>query len=276
MAHPFFDVPISVRSAAVQHEAALPSSDNNESDKTILQPNHNFSPNQGFKVFPLRTTQTIRKKSLWESGKVDLRNILTNELSRGSGAAQPSVDSRRVVSDPTHRLSRFLSPVERPAALSFAQDGHHAVTHTPLDNVFLNPSAPRRRELARRTSSESFFTTDTDVDPPILKPTDSTTTTAAKESKISVHLPEARPKPSSQKENITPPLNPLSHISVGSTRPIAFNTALLVPKTHKTTHGTLTILPSGSILVDFRESQRKVRQRGNEVMIINGNGDKVR
>lgn len=62
----------------------------------------------------------------------------------------------------------------------------------------------------------------------------------------------------------------------GSTKPIKFDTFALTPKTHKTTHGILTILPTGSLLVDFRESQRRQKRKGTEVLLISPDGRKVR
>lgn len=50
------------------------------------------------------------------------------------------------------------------------------------------------------------------------------------------------------------------------------NTAYLVPRTHKLTHGNVTILPSKCLLVDFRESERRKGRKGDEVLLISPDG----
>ena len=54
------------------------------------------------------------------------------------------------------------------------------------------------------------------------------------------------------------------------------STSLLSPKTHKLAHGQLVILPSRSILVDFREGERKKGRKGDEVMVVSPVGDQVK
>lgn len=54
------------------------------------------------------------------------------------------------------------------------------------------------------------------------------------------------------------------------------STSLLSPKTHKLAHGQLVILPSRSILVDFREGERKKGRNGDEVMVVSPIGDQVK
>jgi hypothetical protein len=53
------------------------------------------------------------------------------------------------------------------------------------------------------------------------------------------------------------------------------STSLLSPKTHKLAHGQLVILPSRSILVDFREGERKKGRKGDEVMVVSPIGDQI-
>lgn len=51
------------------------------------------------------------------------------------------------------------------------------------------------------------------------------------------------------------------------------STSLLSPKTHKLAHGQLVILPSRSVLVDFREGERRKGRKGDEVMVVSPIGD---
>jgi hypothetical protein len=56
----------------------------------------------------------------------------------------------------------------------------------------------------------------------------------------------------------------------------ALSTSLLSPKTHKLANGQLVILPSRSVLVDFREGERKKGRKGDEVMVVSPTGDQVK
>jgi hypothetical protein len=53
------------------------------------------------------------------------------------------------------------------------------------------------------------------------------------------------------------------------------STSLLPPKTHKLAGGQLAILPSHSVLVDFREGERRKGRKGEEVIVVSPNGDQV-
>ncbi|KAH9002640.1 hypothetical protein EDB86DRAFT_2800416 [Lactarius hatsudake] len=53
------------------------------------------------------------------------------------------------------------------------------------------------------------------------------------------------------------------------------STSLLSPKTHKLAHGQLVILPSRSVLVDFREGERRKGRKGDEVMVVSPIGDQI-
>ena len=62
---------------------------------------------------------------------------------------------------------------------------------------------------------------------------------------------------------------------IGTTRPTQFNTSSIKCQSHKTTYGQVTILPSHSVLVDFRESQRRRGLVGDEILLIDWDGSKV-
>jgi hypothetical protein len=66
----------------------------------------------------------------------------------------------------------------------------------------------------------------------------------------------------------------LPSMPVPSTRE-PLSTSLLPPKTHKLACGQLAILPSRSVLVDFREGERRAGRKGNEVIVVSPNGDQV-
>lgn len=54
------------------------------------------------------------------------------------------------------------------------------------------------------------------------------------------------------------------------------STSLLPPKTHKLASGQLAILPSRSVLVDFREGERRTGKKGDEVLVVSPNGNQVK
>jgi hypothetical protein len=67
----------------------------------------------------------------------------------------------------------------------------------------------------------------------------------------------------------------LGHAPIGVTRPVPLNTLCLVPQTQKVNRGQLVILPSRSLLVDFREGERRQGRPGAEVLLINHDGRNV-
>jgi len=67
----------------------------------------------------------------------------------------------------------------------------------------------------------------------------------------------------------------LDHPPIGEARPLQLTTYLLRPQTQKTVHGQITILPSRSLLVDFREGERRRGKGGDEVLVIDPSGLEV-
>ncbi|KAK7048305.1 hypothetical protein R3P38DRAFT_2868556 [Favolaschia claudopus] len=64
-------------------------------------------------------------------------------------------------------------------------------------------------------------------------------------------------------------------IPVGTTRPLPITTSLLSPEVHKTVNGQITILQSHSLLVDFREGERRRGRQGTEVFVVNPQGTEI-
>lgn len=77
------------------------------------------------------------------------------------------------------------------------------------------------------------------------------------------HLPCSRP-------------TAISATRVCSKRPDPFTTAFLGPETHKVVQGQLVVLPSRSLLVDFREGERRKGKKGVEVLLIAQDGKDIR
>ena len=75
-----------------------------------------------------------------------------------------------------------------------------------------------------------------------------------------------------------PPCHPFDSPSskgIGAPRPKPFNTSFLPPQTHKVARGQLVVLPSRTLLVDFREGERRQGRQGVEVLTISPDGDEV-
>ncbi|KAF9483502.1 hypothetical protein BDN70DRAFT_929196 [Pholiota conissans] len=59
-------------------------------------------------------------------------------------------------------------------------------------------------------------------------------------------------------------------LPIGTTRPLLIDTSALTPKTHKLANGTVTVLPSRALLVDFRQNQRRHGLKGDQIMLVEG------
>jgi hypothetical protein len=76
-----------------------------------------------------------------------------------------------------------------------------------------------------------------------------------------------------------PPYHPFDNPpskGIGMPRPKPFTTSFLAPQTHKVSRGQLVVLPSRTLLVDFREGERRQGRQGVEVLIISPDGEEVR
>jgi len=71
------------------------------------------------------------------------------------------------------------------------------------------------------------------------------------------------------------PFDDLLSKGIGAPRPKPFNTSFLPPQTHKVARGQLVVLPSKTLLVDFREGERRQGRQGVEVLTISPNGEEV-
>ena len=83
-----------------------------------------------------------------------------------------------------------------------------------------------------------------------------------------VHLPQSEP-----------PCHPFDDPPFNGTdmpRPKPFNTFSLPPQTHRVARGQLVVLPSRTLLVDFREGERRQGRQGAEVLTISPDGEEVK
>lgn len=95
----------------------------------------------------------------------------------------------------------------------------------------------------------------------VLKPSDNSQTSLTflgKLSKAEIFVPV---EPSADKTN-------RAVLPIGTTRPLLIDTSSLPPKMHKLANGTITILASHALLVDFRQNQRRHGHKGDQIMLI--------
>ena len=135
-------------------------------------------------------------------------------------------------------------------------------SHSPPPSPTLRQTAPSR--LTRRV--QSFIDT--------LVPESHSTPVATKSNIVPRHVSSSSvclPPPG-------PPCHPFDDPVPKRTdvpRPKPFNTSFLPPQTHKVTRGQLVVLPSGSLLVDFREGERRQGRQGVEALTISPDGEEV-
>ncbi|GLB38488.1 putative serine threonine-protein kinase PLK4 [Lyophyllum shimeji] len=208
-----------------------------------------------------QSSQTTRNKTrplLGDIGNLGLRSMLSDEATSCeiSLAAGPT---KRIVSDPIPSRRLTTPPeawnvhFETPARPATAQINH---TEPPpriradlnlTSAIPLGPSLdpePNSPEPATRIRCEGRIPVD--------------------ENKLQHEKPDGGQSPAS-----------LPMLPVGTARPLPLNATTMSCQTHKTPYGQVTILPSHSLLVDFRESQRRKGLKGDEVFVVEPDGCKI-
>ncbi|KAJ8072322.1 hypothetical protein PM082_015881 [Marasmius tenuissimus] len=160
---------------------------------------------------------------------------------------QQNVDLRRILSEEISAES--LKPLERRAA---SDPYPHPKRAKPLQPGKLAPlTAPPRGLFNVPSSSESLGAA-----------------TRQRQSEDELEFTSDETQSDSESDTTILP--------IGTVRPTAFSTTLLSPRVHKTVNGQITILPSRSALVDFREGERRRGRRGVEVFVVSPTGHEVK
>ncbi|KAF9077553.1 kinase-like domain-containing protein [Rhodocollybia butyracea] len=201
-----------------------------------------FRAPSSFKTINEATGKTSRLP-LREIQNADLRRILSDEISLGD---------RRVVSEPTKPVTVVDHGGRRHVSLNLSGNARSQVRGRPEIQSDLSGNA--RSQVRDRPEIQSDSeSTEHEVD----KLTDPGRNYRG--------LEEQR----SDSESST------TQIPIGTTRPLPLNTSLLSARVHKTVNGQITILPSRSLLVDFREGERRRGKPGTEVFVVNHEGNEV-
>ncbi|KAF9267914.1 hypothetical protein L218DRAFT_955091 [Marasmius fiardii PR-910] len=193
---------------------------------------------------PKVSSSSSTRAPLREIQNADLRRILSDELTTSTVTIKPHQQQKRTASD-SHPTVLARQRYEKPKRTSF---NLAPLTEPPLHGGLL---ASRLRSL-RSPSPELIIPSEDDLKKH-----------GSSQEPLTVHT-------ESDKDSDT------TVLPIGTSRPRAFNTTLLTaPRVHKTVNGQITILASRSVLVDFREGERRRGERGFEVFVVSPEGDEV-
>ncbi|KAF9049660.1 hypothetical protein BDZ89DRAFT_1126603 [Hymenopellis radicata] len=181
----------------------------------------------------------------------DLRKLLSDEISATKALPDVSQPANRIVSDP---LPRRPSTFAKELGAVIGSKRGASLEPKPLvassSLAFSNLARGRR---ARATSS-------------------SDSPRRASEKKLLIARPRSPLDASdSDREHDTTPQSCI-RLPIGTVRPTPLTTSLLNPRSHKTVQGHVTVLPSRSLLVDFREGERRRGNPGDHVFIVSPDG----
>ncbi|KAI0801921.1 hypothetical protein BC629DRAFT_1591587 [Irpex lacteus] len=262
----------SVAPSSSHSDAALSDydSDSSGTDDPPKKSSEPLIPN--FLEFKARMTKLPAKMPLVPPSLASSTSSATTSLCTAPSAfALPRDNSRKLGENPENRKNTFdwgnLSSILRSPSLRASGFG--------ADQVATKESSPVR-ELPfpfTRSSSQS-------QDAHTLKP--STEPTKEPNSKPPSTQPAPNTKADGDNSGSKAPIlptealpNPNSTLGtpVDSTKPAVLNTEYLSPGTYKTMKGQVTVLHSSrSLLVDFREGERRKGRKGDEVIVIAPDG----
>ncbi|KAG7089431.1 hypothetical protein E1B28_011117 [Marasmius oreades] len=200
---------------------------------------------------PAYRSSSTARAPLREIQNADLRRVLSDEISTSTIKPQ----QKRTSSD------------SRPAitAIGASQNTYDKLKRTSFDLTPLTEPPPgllssRLRHL-KALSSESTPDADFVKQRLLQKP-------------LIAHM--CNGEAMSENGDETESDSDITMLPIGTSRPSALNTTLLSPRVHKTVNGQITILSSRSVLVDFREGERRRGEEGTEVFVISPQGDEVK
>ncbi|KAH9841603.1 uncharacterized protein C8Q71DRAFT_339837 [Rhodofomes roseus] len=229
----------------------------------------------------------VGRRLLAETRNSDLRRVLSDEISR---TTVPSALARRFVSAPQsssagNRALRFASShlgklgassmpatpalTDDIASVSSGENGSYNedVHETMAGTGIVHPLLARSK--GRIDSQSTQERTAVGSGAPSLRQQTRASSAAKETDKVPSH---AVPNPLHQRRTTSAPSVALPTLV---SAPEAISTAYLSPQTHKVAHGQLVVLPSRSLLVDFREGERRRGKKGNEVLLISPDGSTI-
>ncbi|KAG7443055.1 uncharacterized protein BT62DRAFT_347374 [Guyanagaster necrorhizus] len=201
------------------------------------------------------------RKPLGSVRNVDLRRLLSNEITLTKSMPDDLEPARRIVSDPLPARPSTFSRDSPAASSSSRKFGTNVSSMTRLESEaceLFSGSQTRPRTYSTTRALRPLCEPGSDMILMDHSPLENDTNVQP-----AMHNPQ----------KLATDTNP---ISIGTTRPAAFSTSILNQRSHKTVHGQVTILPSRSLLVDFREGERRRGMAGDEVLIISPDGTQIK
>ena len=195
---------------------------------------------------------------------------------RGRTPAAGDCDPHRKVEDPSpeNSISIFETrevdklPMEEGEKAEDADDGMDTEELLrDFEEAFHSPVASST--FGRAAPSDPIHRIKSVLD--VVVPESHSTPAASKPSVASRRVPSSPPSPSGPAFNNPPQ----ETTGIGMPRPNLFNASFLSPQTHKVARGQLVVLPSRTLLVDFREGERRQGRQGIEVLTISPDGGEV-
>lgn len=173
-----------------------------------------------------------------------------------------SVDTRTSVLS-SGDFTRHHGLLYRAPGFDFDRNSERSSPRSQLRRVLSDPCdlPVSRRAVSLPTGRPRLYSRNTDAPQPRVSSL-ATTTTVVSHLRSPARGPTAKDIASAQSGD-------------NHRRTSALNTHRLKPQTHKVSRGQLVVLPSRSLLVDFREGERRKGGKGREVMVISPDGSTV-
>ncbi|KAK1227367.1 hypothetical protein PQX77_009631 [Marasmius sp. AFHP31] len=183
---------------------------------------------------------------------------------------QQNVDLRRILSEEISPAADEVKPIERERERRAVSDPHPQREHGRRSRVKLAP-------LTAPPGPRGLFNVNVPSSSSLGAGTGATRRQSEDESE-----PESTTDDHDTQSDTSSTSTSSTILPIGTSRPTPFTTHLLSPRVHKTVNGQITILPSRSVVVDFREGERRRgrggrgKGKGGEVMVVSEMGREVK
>ncbi|KAL1714731.1 hypothetical protein EV715DRAFT_208993 [Schizophyllum commune] len=176
--------------------------------------------------------------------------------------ASTSISKARVVSDAVHQ-QRIISNDIAKQRLVAELDAKH--------RLFSDATSKHRTLVVPSTPSDKPTLVEVKPTQPPMQFVPQAHSAAQKSATLPQHVQPPRTSlPSRHPQHTAEPL------PIGTVRPTPFSTHLMAPKSHKALHGQVTVLPSRSLLIDFREAERRRGAKGTAVLVVSADGGRIK
>ncbi|KAI5896605.1 uncharacterized protein SCHCODRAFT_02569377 [Schizophyllum commune H4-8] len=214
---------------------------------------------------------------------------LVNPLKRlVSGSSEPKRllfdPVPRVVSDPMVQQRTASTSISKLRVISDANTQHRLVSEDFVSKRLVSNDIVKQRLISDLDAKHRLFSDATSKHRTLFvssTPSDKLTLAEVEPAQpTTAYAPQAHSATPSHRIQSTVPSRPAqpvhSPLPIGTVRPTLFSTHLMAPKSHKALHGQVTVLPSRSLLIDFREAERRRGAKGTTVLVVGGDGERIK